>query len=56
MARQLRPFCLWSVPARMKAWLRYWRLCRWWRHCPEKEKGLTPLERLSSFANRAEPS
>ena len=31
MARQLRPFLHWSVPARPLAWLRYWRLCGWWR-------------------------
>src|SRR6266576_3564387 len=31
LARQLRPPFLWSVPARLRAWLRFWRLCRWWR-------------------------
>src|ERR1700719_981826 len=31
MARQLRPFFHWSVPARKLAWLRSWRLCGWWR-------------------------
>src|SRR5262245_59272669 len=49
VARQLRPYFPWSVPARKSAWLRYWRLCRWWRRCPEKDKGPTPLERLSTF-------
>src|SRR5215469_13043284 len=28
---RLRPPRLWCVTARIKAWLRYWRLCRWWR-------------------------
>src|SRR6267143_2054072 len=31
MARQLRPYFPWSVPARKLAWLRSWRLCGWWR-------------------------
>ncbi len=31
MARQLRPHSLWSVPARCQAWVRCWRLDRWWR-------------------------
>jgi hypothetical protein len=28
------------------AWLRYWRLCRWWRRRSEKNNGPTPMERL----------
>src|SRR5260370_20946487 len=49
VARQLRPYVLWSVLPDKGAWLRYWRLERWWRPCPEKDKGPTPLERLSKF-------
>src|SRR6266568_1829825 len=28
------------------AWLRYWRLYRWWRRGSEKNNGPTPMERL----------
>jgi hypothetical protein len=28
------------------AWLRYWRLYRWWRRCSEKNNCPTPMERL----------
>ena len=31
LARQLRPLFPWSVPARLGAWLRFWRLYRWRR-------------------------
>jgi hypothetical protein len=40
---------LWSVSARLEAWLRYGRLCRGWRRCPEMENGPTPLGRMSRF-------
>jgi hypothetical protein len=31
LARQLRPYLPWSVPARRLAWLWRWRLRGWWR-------------------------
>ena len=34
-----------SCPIR-GAWVRYWRLCGWWRRGSEKNNGPTPMERL----------
>jgi hypothetical protein len=46
-ARQLRPhFVSGAFLPDKGAWLRYWRLYRWWRRCSEKNKGPTPMERL----------
>ena len=38
-----------TILSAISKWLRYWRLCRWWRRCPEKENGPTPMGRLSRF-------